>query len=261
MPIIRKEDVSTSISPTIDIVSRITNVLKISNSLGSNLSNVPSSSNSIADCTVHFGNDQFAPILGYGDLNQGNVMIKRVYYVVKALNHNLFWIETSEVLNRLSHDGFNCNLQAQLLVLSLQNVVPTVEKTDSSQQGLEFLFSPLLEEYYNPAYGHAEDKTMIKHRMHRLNLSILLYTGTTNWPNRLCARARSVDDMPFRTRACMGYTRWVFCKRYGRPKVRHLIYPTKRYGSRIWSFQEFVFKQFGLPQLATYVVCDSGERR
>ncbi|GJV86064.1 hypothetical protein Tco_1525962 [Tanacetum coccineum] len=38
-----------------------------------------------------------------------------------------------------------------------QNVVPIAEKTDSSQQGLEFLFSPLLEEYYNPAYGHAED--------------------------------------------------------------------------------------------------------
>ncbi|GKB22792.1 hypothetical protein Tco_0862193 [Tanacetum coccineum] len=29
--------------------------------------------------TVRFGNDQFAPILGYGDLNQGNVTIKRVY--------------------------------------------------------------------------------------------------------------------------------------------------------------------------------------
>ncbi|GJS48821.1 retrovirus-related pol polyprotein from transposon TNT 1-94 [Tanacetum coccineum] len=38
-----------------------------------------------------------------------------------------------------------------------QNVVPTAEKTNSSQQGLEFLFSPLLEEYYNPAHGHAED--------------------------------------------------------------------------------------------------------
>ncbi|GJS77976.1 gag-pol polyprotein [Tanacetum coccineum] len=38
-----------------------------------------------------------------------------------------------------------------------QNVVPTVKRTDSSQQGLEFLFSPLLEEYYNPAHGHAED--------------------------------------------------------------------------------------------------------
>ncbi|GKC30691.1 hypothetical protein Tco_1037985 [Tanacetum coccineum] len=52
MPKIRKEDVLTSISPTIDIVSRIINVLKISNSLGSNLSNVPSSSNSLADCTM-----------------------------------------------------------------------------------------------------------------------------------------------------------------------------------------------------------------
>ncbi|GJS28492.1 retrovirus-related pol polyprotein from transposon TNT 1-94 [Tanacetum coccineum] len=39
--------------------------------------------------TVHFGNDQFAPILGYGDLFQGNVTIKRVYYV-EGLNHNLF---------------------------------------------------------------------------------------------------------------------------------------------------------------------------
>ncbi|GJQ97400.1 retrovirus-related pol polyprotein from transposon TNT 1-94 [Tanacetum coccineum] len=33
--------------------------------------------------------EMFAPILGYGDLIQGNVMIKRVYYV-ECLNHNLF---------------------------------------------------------------------------------------------------------------------------------------------------------------------------
>ncbi|GJW16217.1 hypothetical protein Tco_0020350 [Tanacetum coccineum] len=33
----------------------------------------------------------------------------------------------------------------------------TTEKTDSSQQGLEFLFSPLLEEYYNPTHGLAEE--------------------------------------------------------------------------------------------------------
>ncbi|GJV76617.1 retrovirus-related pol polyprotein from transposon TNT 1-94 [Tanacetum coccineum] len=39
--------------------------------------------------TVHFGNDQFAPILGYGDLVQGNITINRVYYV-EGLNHNLF---------------------------------------------------------------------------------------------------------------------------------------------------------------------------
>ncbi|GJR59602.1 retrovirus-related pol polyprotein from transposon TNT 1-94 [Tanacetum coccineum] len=47
-----KENVSTSISPTIDIVSRITNFLKISNSLGSNLSNVPSPSNSSPFCRL-----------------------------------------------------------------------------------------------------------------------------------------------------------------------------------------------------------------
>nr|GEY41911.1 integrase, catalytic region, zinc finger, CCHC-type, peptidase aspartic, catalytic [Tanacetum cinerariifolium] len=41
--------------------------------------------------TVKFRNDQIAPILGYGDLVQGAVMIQRVYYV-KGLNHNLFFV-------------------------------------------------------------------------------------------------------------------------------------------------------------------------
>nr|GEV29269.1 retrovirus-related Pol polyprotein from transposon TNT 1-94 [Tanacetum cinerariifolium] len=41
--------------------------------------------------TVKFGNDQIEPILGYGDLVQGAVSIKRVYYV-EGLNHNLFSI-------------------------------------------------------------------------------------------------------------------------------------------------------------------------
>nr|GEX53831.1 retrovirus-related Pol polyprotein from transposon TNT 1-94 [Tanacetum cinerariifolium] len=39
--------------------------------------------------TVRFGNDQFALILRYGDLVQGNIMINGVYYV-KGLNYNLF---------------------------------------------------------------------------------------------------------------------------------------------------------------------------
>ncbi|GJU49245.1 retrovirus-related pol polyprotein from transposon TNT 1-94 [Tanacetum coccineum] len=38
--------------------------------------------------TVWFENDQFTPILSYGDLVQGNITIKRVYYV-EGLNHNL----------------------------------------------------------------------------------------------------------------------------------------------------------------------------
>nr|GEY98277.1 integrase, catalytic region, zinc finger, CCHC-type, peptidase aspartic, catalytic [Tanacetum cinerariifolium] len=39
--------------------------------------------------TVKFRNDQIAPILGYRDLVQGAVTIKRVYYV-EGLNHSLF---------------------------------------------------------------------------------------------------------------------------------------------------------------------------
>nr|GEY85725.1 integrase, catalytic region, zinc finger, CCHC-type, peptidase aspartic, catalytic [Tanacetum cinerariifolium] len=39
--------------------------------------------------TVKFRNDQIASILDYGDLVQGKVTIKSVYYV-KGLNHNLF---------------------------------------------------------------------------------------------------------------------------------------------------------------------------
>ncbi|GJV68695.1 retrovirus-related pol polyprotein from transposon TNT 1-94 [Tanacetum coccineum] len=48
-------------------------------------------SNFVEKClgTVKFGNDQIAPILGYRDLVQGNVTIKRVYYV-EGLNHSLF---------------------------------------------------------------------------------------------------------------------------------------------------------------------------
>nr|GEY25635.1 retrovirus-related Pol polyprotein from transposon TNT 1-94 [Tanacetum cinerariifolium] len=41
---------------------------------------------------------RFAPILGYGDLVQGNIMINKVYYV-EGLNHNLFSVElTSSTL-------------------------------------------------------------------------------------------------------------------------------------------------------------------
>ncbi|GKC75727.1 retrovirus-related pol polyprotein from transposon TNT 1-94 [Tanacetum coccineum] len=49
--------------------------------------------NSRRDNSIHhrlwFGNDHIASVLGYGDLVQGNITIKRVYYV-EGLNHNLF---------------------------------------------------------------------------------------------------------------------------------------------------------------------------
>ncbi|GJW73179.1 retrovirus-related pol polyprotein from transposon TNT 1-94 [Tanacetum coccineum] len=97
IPKIRKEDVLTSISPTIDIVSRITNIVQLilfivdSGCTKHMTGNLKLLCNFVEKFlgTVRFGNDQFAPILGYGDLNQGNVTIKRVYYV-EGLNHNLF---------------------------------------------------------------------------------------------------------------------------------------------------------------------------
>ncbi|GKD00521.1 hypothetical protein Tco_1170795 [Tanacetum coccineum] len=39
----------------------------------------------------------------------------------------------------------------------IQNVVPPADKTDLSQQELEFLFNPLFEEYYTPKHGHDEE--------------------------------------------------------------------------------------------------------
>nr|GEV84930.1 retrovirus-related Pol polyprotein from transposon TNT 1-94 [Tanacetum cinerariifolium] len=95
VPKSKNENVQKIVNFAVDNASRITNVLKRTNSLGSNLLTVPSYSNSLADCTTHpirtvrFGNDQFAPILGYGDLVQGYVTINRAYYV-EGLNHNLF---------------------------------------------------------------------------------------------------------------------------------------------------------------------------
>nr|GFC02742.1 integrase, catalytic region, zinc finger, CCHC-type, peptidase aspartic, catalytic [Tanacetum cinerariifolium] len=78
--------------------SKKENVMDTMTSRCSTMSNTPLSSNSFAarrDCpinrTVKFGNDQIAPILGYGDLVQGAVTIKRVYYV-EGLNHNLFFV-------------------------------------------------------------------------------------------------------------------------------------------------------------------------
>ncbi|GJX53014.1 hypothetical protein Tco_0281383 [Tanacetum coccineum] len=53
VPKVRNESVTKTTSFAIDNVSRITNVLKLTNTLGSNLSCIPSSSNSLADCTTH----------------------------------------------------------------------------------------------------------------------------------------------------------------------------------------------------------------
>ncbi|GJU67799.1 integrase, catalytic region, zinc finger, CCHC-type containing protein [Tanacetum coccineum] len=93
--------------------------------------------------TVRFGNDQFALILGYGDLVQGNITIKRVYYV-KGLNHNLFSV------------GQFCDADLEVafwkstcFVRDLQGNDLLTDTTVPSQQELDLLFGPLYDEFFN----------------------------------------------------------------------------------------------------------------
>nr|GFB56491.1 integrase, catalytic region, zinc finger, CCHC-type, peptidase aspartic, catalytic [Tanacetum cinerariifolium] len=115
-----KEKVNLNVSMPLENASITANVMDTKTFRRSTVSNTPFSSNSFAahkivlfivdsGCSKHmmgnlkllinfmekflgtikFGNDQIAPILGYGDLVQGAVTINRVYYI-EGLNHNLF---------------------------------------------------------------------------------------------------------------------------------------------------------------------------
>ncbi|GJU10760.1 retrovirus-related pol polyprotein from transposon TNT 1-94 [Tanacetum coccineum] len=97
VPKVRNESVPKRVSFAVDNTSRITNIVQLilfivdSGCTKHMTGNVSLLCNFVDKYlgTVRFGNDQFAPILGYGDLIQGNITIKRVYYV-EGLNHNLF---------------------------------------------------------------------------------------------------------------------------------------------------------------------------
>ncbi|GJS60942.1 retrovirus-related pol polyprotein from transposon TNT 1-94 [Tanacetum coccineum] len=85
-------NINPNISMPLGHESRTANILEHKTPRCSTVSNTPLSSKSFKFLgTVKFGNDQIAPILGYGDLVQGTITIKRVYYV-EGLNHNLFSI-------------------------------------------------------------------------------------------------------------------------------------------------------------------------
>ncbi|GJR89458.1 retrovirus-related pol polyprotein from transposon TNT 1-94 [Tanacetum coccineum] len=100
--------------------------------------------------TVKFGNDQIALILGYGDLVQGNITIKRVYYV-EGLNHNLFSVgqfcdadlevafrkSTCYVRDLKGNDLLTGSYGSDLYSITLQDTTPNpiclMAKTTSSQ--------------------------------------------------------------------------------------------------------------------------------
>ncbi|GKB90409.1 retrovirus-related pol polyprotein from transposon TNT 1-94, partial [Tanacetum coccineum] len=104
--------------------------------------------------TVKFRNDQIAPILGYGDLVQGTITIKRVYYV-EGLNHNLFsvgqfcdadlevafWKSTCYIRDLKGNDLLTGSRGTDLYSISLQdsttpNPICLMAKATSSQAWL-----------------------------------------------------------------------------------------------------------------------------
>ncbi|GKE68533.1 retrovirus-related pol polyprotein from transposon TNT 1-94, partial [Tanacetum coccineum] len=89
-------------------------------------------------------------MVGYSTQSKGyRVYNKRTRLIVESIH-----IKFDEIKEMMSdHNSSDLAPQRQ----EIQNVVPTAEKTDSSHQELEFLFSPLIEEYYTLAHGHAKD--------------------------------------------------------------------------------------------------------
>ncbi|GJV13999.1 retrovirus-related pol polyprotein from transposon TNT 1-94 [Tanacetum coccineum] len=117
VPKVRNENVQKRVSFAINNASRITNIVQLMIFIVDSGCTKHMTGNLTLLCnfvekylgTVHFGNDQFAPILGYGDLVQGNITINRVYYV-EGLNHNLF----------SGNDLLTGNRGSDLYIISLQ---------------------------------------------------------------------------------------------------------------------------------------------
>ncbi|GJU15375.1 hypothetical protein Tco_1143341 [Tanacetum coccineum] len=110
--------------------------------------------------TVHFGNDNFAALTGYGDYVQGNLTICHVYYV-EGLRHNLFLIGQLFVGDlEVAFNSNTCyvrNLEA--MASECNNLGPGLNYSNfqdssielneiPSKEDLDNLFGPLYEEYY-----------------------------------------------------------------------------------------------------------------
>ncbi|GJZ35193.1 retrovirus-related pol polyprotein from transposon TNT 1-94 [Tanacetum coccineum] len=102
----RKSKTNVPVSKSKVLKSVSANKKEPSQSWGSKVSDVPSSS--LYECrssklfSVKFGNDHVAKILGYGDYQIGNVTISRVYYV-EGLGHNFISVGQFCNLNLARH--------------------------------------------------------------------------------------------------------------------------------------------------------------
>ncbi|GKD64569.1 retrovirus-related pol polyprotein from transposon TNT 1-94, partial [Tanacetum coccineum] len=97
VPKVRNKSVQKKVSFAIDNASRITTIVQLILFIIDSRCTKHMTGNLSLLCNfiekylgiVRFGDNQFAPILGYRDLVQRNITINRVYYV-EGLNHNLF---------------------------------------------------------------------------------------------------------------------------------------------------------------------------
>ncbi|GKB58750.1 hypothetical protein Tco_0914936 [Tanacetum coccineum] len=103
--------------------------------------------------TVHFGNDHVAAILGFGDLQWGNILVTRVYFV-KGLGHNLFSIgqfcdSDLEVAFR-RNTSFVKNLKGVDLLkgnLDLTYALSRITTQKPTERELDLLFEAMYDDY------------------------------------------------------------------------------------------------------------------
>nr|GEY70478.1 hypothetical protein [Tanacetum cinerariifolium] len=101
--------------------------------------------------TIRFGNDQFAPIIGYRDLVQENITINSVYYV-EGINHNLF-----SVCQFCDADLKVAFRKSTCFVRDLQGNDLLTDAHVPSQQELDLLFGPLYDEFFTAEEEHLQD--------------------------------------------------------------------------------------------------------
>ncbi|GJX72554.1 hypothetical protein Tco_0309725 [Tanacetum coccineum] len=130
--------------------SRTTNFLEHKTPRCSTVSNTPLSSNSFVARMVKFGNDQIAPILGYVDLVQGAITIKRRLRMVENLDKmkkkgvDIIFVGYSTQSKDLQ-DSLSPGPQSQ------ENV-PQVTKTVTTSNELELLYSLMFSELLNGTF-------------------------------------------------------------------------------------------------------------
>ncbi|GKA46493.1 integrase, catalytic region, zinc finger, CCHC-type containing protein [Tanacetum coccineum] len=187
VPKSKNENVKKRVSFAIDNESRMTNIVQLiifivdSGCTKHMTSNLKLLCNFVEKYlgTVRFGDDQFSLILGYGDLVQENIMIKKVYYV-EGLNHNLFSVGQfydADLEGNRGNDLYTNSLQEStsstpiyfmakasptqawlwhqrlshlnfdyINLLSKKDIV--IDRIALSQQELDLLFRPLYDEFF-----------------------------------------------------------------------------------------------------------------